>query len=198
MIESSVMTCMGWNARRVSSGVRRLRWVLLGIGWFSVTAWAAQPSSLRYDALPVKVAQSMLLLANTGAGDIVYDFGCRDGDIVVTAAHRFGAHGVCVSADSRRIAEIQEKARGRSLGERIRFVNEDVRRAPIGDATVVMLRLSPALTRDLRARLLGELKPGTLVVSYQHDMGDWLPDLTAYVRSGGEDRPIYLWTVPAR
>ena len=46
----------------------------------------------------------------------------------------------------------------------------------------------------LRAKLLADLKPGTRVVSYYWDMGDWTPEKTVPV---GE-HSIYLWTIPSR
>jgi SAM-dependent methyltransferase len=179
-----------------------LRWAVIAAGWLPVIAWTSQPDpgapGLRYDALPMKVAQYMLSLAGVGAGDVVYDLGCGDGDIVIIAARRLGARAVCVADDRRRSAEIEEKARRAGVADRIRFLNEDFRATSIGDATVVMLRLSPAVNLELRPKLLRELKPGTLIVSHQHGMGDWRPELTAYVRSGGQDRPVYAWTVPRR
>ncbi len=179
-----------------------LRAAIVAAGWLSLSAWASQPDpqapGLHYDAIPAKVAQSMLLLANAGAGDLVYDLGCGDGDIVITAARRFGARAVCVDIDGQRIAESREKARRAGVADRIKFRNEDFRTTSIGDATVVMLRLSPAQTLELRPKLLRELKPGALVVSHEHDMGDWKPTLTGYVRSGGQDRPVHRWAVPAR
>jgi hypothetical protein len=47
----------------------------------------------------------------------------------------------------------------------------------------------------LRPRLLAQLRPGTRVVSYMHDMGDWKPEREVEVVGG---RKIYLWIVPQR
>jgi ribosomal protein L11 methylase PrmA len=142
--------------------------------------------------------QAMLRLADAKAGDLVYDLGCGDGRIVITAAREFAAGGVCVDIDPRRIAESQENARRAGVTDRIRFLNEDLMATGIGDATVVMLFLSPELNLAVRPKLLRELKPGTRIVSHWHDMGDWKPQQTMRVRSAGRERPIYLWTVPAR
>jgi SAM-dependent methyltransferase len=170
--------------------------------WLPAIAWASQPDahapSLRYDALPMKVAQSMLSLTDVGHGDVVYDLGCGDGDIVIIATRRLGARAVCIGPDTRRIAAIQERARRAGVANRIEFRNEDYRTPSIGNATVVVLRLSAAQNLELRAKLVNELKPGTLVISHEHGMGDWKPVLTAYVRSGGEDRPVHLWIIPTR
>ena len=164
-------------------------------------AFASQPDAatgLRYDALPMKLAQSMLWIADAGPGDVVYDLGCASGDIVILAARRLRARAVCVGTDRRRIDEIREQARGVGVADRIEFRMEDIRKATIGDATVVMLLLSPAQNLELRPKLLRDLAPGTRIVSHEHGLGDWKPALTAYVRSGGKDRPVHLWAVPTR
>jgi hypothetical protein len=58
---------------------------------------------------------------------------------------------------------------------------------------VITLYLLPRLNLRLRPTLLA-LRPGTRIVSHGFDMGDWAPERTLEVR----DRPIHLWTVPAR
>jgi hypothetical protein len=59
---------------------------------------------------------------------------------------------------------------------------------------VVTLYLLPRLNRQLRPRLLNELRPGTRIVSHGFDMGDWKPDRVVEVGSS----TIYLWIVPPR
>ena len=144
------------------------------------------------------VVGAMLRLARVNAGDVVCDLGCGDGRIVITAARQFGARGVCVDIDPRRIAESRENARRAGVTERIQFLNVDLLATRIDDATVVMLFLSRELNLAVRPKLLRELKPGTRIVSHWHDMGDWKPQETVRVQSSGRERPIYLWTVPER
>ena len=153
---------------------------------------------VRYDPTPMDVVQVMLRLANVNTGDVVYDLGCGDGRIVISAAREWGARGVCVDIDPQRIADSRENAREAGVTDRIRFRNEDLFTTDIGDATVVMLFLYPDLNLKVRPKLLRELKPGTRIVSHWHSMGDWPPQETVFVRSSNRERPIYLWTVPAR
>jgi ribosomal protein L11 methylase PrmA len=140
----------------------------------------------------------MLRLANVKAGEVVYDLGCGDGRIVIAAVRDFGARGVCVDIDPQRIAESRENARAAGVADHIRFLNQDLFATDVSEASVVMLFLSPALNLKLRAKLLRELKPGARIVSHWHDMGDWKPQKTVRVASGGRERSIYLWTIPAR
>jgi ribosomal protein L11 methylase PrmA len=151
---------------------------------------------VRYDPSPVDVVQAMLKLADVKASDVVYDLGCGDGRIVIAAVVQFGARGVCVDIDPVRIAESRENARKAGVEQRIRFVNEDLFTTGIGDASVVMLFLWPEVNLKLRPRLLGELAPGSRIVSHFHDMGDWKPEQSVRLRSEGYNRNVYLWTVP--
>ena len=157
---------------------------------------ALRAPDVRYEPTPMDVVQVMLRLANVNAGDVVYDLGCGDGRIVIAAARQFSARGACVDIDPTRIAESRENARLAGVTDRIRFLNQDLLATDIRDATVVMLFLSPELNLAVRPKLLRELKPGGRVVSHWHDMGDWKPQETVRVKSGGYERPVYLWTVP--
>ena len=150
---------------------------------------------VHYEPTAPDVVEVMLRLANVKAGEVVYDLGCGDGRIVITAVREFGARGVCVDIDPQRIAESQENARAAGVTDRIRFVNQDLLVTDVSEATVVMLFLSPALNLKARPKLLRELKPGARIVSHWHDMGDWKPQKTVRIQSSGRERSVYLWTV---
>jgi SAM-dependent methyltransferase len=151
-----------------------------------------------YEPTAMEVVQAMLRLANVKAGDVVYDLGCGDGRIVIAAVRQFGARGVCVDIDPRRIAESRENARQAGVMDQIRFLNEDLFVTDLGDATVVTLFLSPEINLKVRPKLWRELKRGTRIVSHWHHMGDWTPQETVRIGSGGRERPIYLWTISDR
>ena len=138
----------------------------------------------------------MLELANVIGGDVVYDLGCGDGRIVIEAAKRYGARGVCVEIDPQRIEEARANAREAGVEHRIRFLEQDLLETSLKDATVVTLFLSVDMNLRLRPKLLKELRPGARVVSHWHRMGDWNPEKTVDIRSYFRYHPIYLWTVP--
>jgi SAM-dependent methyltransferase len=147
-----------------------------------------------FDPSPHHVVEQMLKLADVRKGDVVYDLGCGDGRIVIAAAQEFGARGVGIDIDPQRIRESQENARAAGVSNRVSFRNEDLFEAGISDATVVTLFLWPEVNLKLRPKLLKDLKPGTRVVSYYWDMGDWVPEKQIEI----DGHSIYLWTIPAR
>jgi ribosomal protein L11 methylase PrmA len=137
---------------------------------------------------------AMLALAHVTKGDVVYDLGCGDGRVVVTAAKEKGARGVGIDIDQERINEATENAEKAGVTDRVEFRRQDLFKADIHEATVVALYLLPAINLKLRPKLWRDLKPGTRIVSHSFDMGDWKPEKQIEVR--GE--MIYFWTIPPR
>ena len=137
----------------------------------------------------------MLKLAGTGPDDVVYDLGCGDGRIVISAAKDFGARGVGVEIDPTPLRMAVYHARRAGVEDRVRFVRGDLFEADIGEATVVTLFLFETLNRRLLPKLLRELAPGTRIVAHRYGFGDaWQPERT--VQAGAST--LYLWTVPKR
>jgi len=135
----------------------------------------------------------MLELAAVGPSDVVYDLGCGDGRIVVEAARRYGARGVCVDIDPQRIAEARANAAAAGVAERIAFREEDLLRTELAGASVVTLFLSPDMNLKLRPRLERELASGTRIVSHWHRMGDWRASRTLNIEENGRSREVLLW-----
>jgi trans-aconitate methyltransferase len=148
---------------------------------------------VEYVPSPQHVVAEMLRLASVGPKDVVYDLGCGDGRIVVTAARAHGARGVCIDIDPQRIREARQNASAAGVADRIVFKNQDLFEANLTGATVVTLFLWPEVNLRLRPKLLRELEPGTRIVSYQHDMGEWRAERTKTVIVEEEEETVYLW-----
>ena len=158
----------------------------------------AQPArvpDVPYEPTPHHVVAEMLRLARVGPSDVLYDLGCGDGRIVIAAA-KLGARGACVDIDPLRIEESRANASNAGVAERIVFLTRDLFDTDIREATVVTLFLWPDVNLKLRPKLWRELKPGTHVVSYVHDMGDWTAQETRSVEGVRGMRNLYLWIIP--
>ena len=173
--------------------MRYLSFVVLLAG---ACAAGLRSPEVRYEPTPMDVVATMLSLAEPRPDDLVADLGCGDGRIVIEAVRRFGARGLCVDIDPRRIAEATRNARDAGVADRIRFVQDDLLRVDLREVTVVMLFLSPSLNRELRPKLRRELATGARVVSHWHDMGDWPANRIVRITSDRRERPVYLWTMP--
>lgn len=144
---------------------------------------------------PPEVVKKMLQMAGVGKDDIVYDLGCGDGRIVIAAVRDFGAKkGVGVDLDPQRIRESNENARKNNVTDRVQFIEGDLFKADIREATVVTLYLLPSVNLRLRPKLFRELKPGSRVVSHDFDMGEWEADK---VETVDNYHTVYYWVIPA-
>lgn len=151
-----------------------------------------------YVVTPYPVVDEMLRLAQVRPGDVLYDLGCGDGRIVIAAAERFGARGVGVDIDPRRIAEAQAAARSAGVAERVRFAVQDLFQTDFSQASVVALYLFPEMNARLKPKFLSELRPGARIVSHQFGIAGWAPDDGANVRVGEDLHQVFLWVVPPR
>jgi len=163
----------------------------------AVFAGQAQETPLRepdvhYVPTPQAVVDAMLKMAAVTSTDVVYDLGCGDGRIPITAAGRYGARGVGIDIDPRRITEANENAKLAGVTDKVTFLTQDLFTSDFRDATVVTLYLSPSLNERLIPKLKAELKPGTRIVSHAFDMGATWPAETRQEVSG---KTIYFWVI---
>jgi len=98
---------------------------------------------------------------------------------------------VGVEIDAELVAMARANAARAGVAHRVRFLQQDMFKTDLREATVVALYLSPNFNLRLRPALLA-LKPGTRVVSHTSGMGDWRPDRSTAVR-----KDVLLWIVPA-
>jgi SAM-dependent methyltransferase len=139
----------------------------------------------------------MLQLLAVQPTDIVYDLGCGDGRIVITAAKRYKARGVGIDIDPQRLKESRANARRAGVVNQVKFLQQDLFETDIREASVVALYLLPGLNVKLRPKLLSDLRPGTRVASHDFDMGDWHPDQVIYVPGSAYEHTVFYWVIPA-
>ena len=84
------------------------------------------------------------------------------------------------------------------IADRVTFLQQDLFRADLHPASVVTLYLTREVNLRLAPKLRAELRPGTRVVSFDFDMGDWEPRSMVRVDVNGRTTPVYLWVVPER
>jgi SAM-dependent methyltransferase len=183
--------------------------VMIGVWMSWMPAHSQEPlPEVPYVPTPEEVVMEMLKMAGVTRNDIVYDLGCGDGRIVITAAKVFGARGVGVDIDPNLIRQSNENARKAGVADRVKFIEQDLFETDIQEATVVALYLLPELNLQLRPKLLRDLKPGSRIVAHEFDMGDWKPDNMAKVPKVKlyyhprvpyeKDTYFYYWVVPAK
>jgi SAM-dependent methyltransferase len=174
-----------------------------------------------YVPTPQKVVDKMLEVAKVTKNDVVYDLGCGDGRIVVSAAKKLGARGLGFDLDPQRVKEANENVKGANVGSLVSIKQENVFNVDLTPATVVTLYLLPEINVKLIPQL-DKMRPGSRIVSHDFDMvgavpdGHWTVSAPEFVNAEGysawkganvpEDKKnykerkheIYLWTIPLK
>jgi tRNA A58 N-methylase Trm61 len=150
-----------------------------------------KPPDVKFVPTPQSVVVAMLDLAKVTPADVVYDLGSGDGRIPITAAKEYGARGVGIEIDWIRIRDANDNLKKAGVGDRVRFVNQDLFEADISEATVVTMFLMGWMNQELMPKLK-QLRPGARIVSHQFDMGyAWPPEQSQDV----DGLMIHLWTI---
>jgi len=169
--------------------IRVLAAVTLG-----VSALVAQ-NLAPYVPTPEDVVDRMLELARTTPRDVVYDLGCGDGRIPIAAAKQYGARGVGIDIDPKRIEESRANAKAAGVEHLVEFRVQDALEADVSGATVVTLFMLASGNAKLRPVLTRQLKPGARIVSHAFSMGtSWPPDkIDQFISARGDEVTLYLW-----
>jgi predicted RNA methylase len=146
---------------------------------------------------PQEVVDKMLEMAEIKPNDVVYDLGCGNGIIVVTAAKKYGVKAVGFDINPERIKEALEKVRANHVEDLVTIKQADIFTLDLSEASVVTLYLLPTLNVKLMPQL-EKLKPGSRIVSHDFDMRGAKPVETVTVSSenGRAEHTVYKWVVP--
>ncbi len=157
---------------------------------------------IRWVPTQPEVVDAMMKLAGVGKDDVVYDLGCGDGSLVITAVKKFNAkRGVGIDIEAKKVQLSKANAKAAGVEDKVEFRQGDVLKdvKDLSEATVVTLYMSDELNERLMPILQKQLKPGARIVSHRFLMGDWKPEKTVTVdlpdENLPEDKLIHLWTI---
>lgn len=196
-------------------------WLLAGIlavggGWlgvFGFQQWVETvnsrpphriPRNAPYIPTPQDVVDRMLELANVDENDVVFDLGCGDGRIVITAAKRYGCRAVGFEYDAK-IAELaRENVRQQGVADLVTIEQRDIftiEPAELNRASVITLYLLPWMNQKLKPNL-ARLDPGKVIVAHDWDLPGCKPDHSERMNSVDDDAAyehgIFMWTTPLK
>lgn len=158
---------------------------------------------IEYVPTPQNVVDKMLEVAKVGKGDVLYDLGCGDGRIVVTAAKRFGIKAFGFDLDPQRIKESKANAKKAGVEDLVTFEQKDIFKVDLSPATVVTLYLLPELNVQLIPQL-EKLKPGARIVAHDFDMEGvawekwWTVMAKDHQTPKDREHYVYLWKTPLK
>jgi len=181
---------------------RNLSHVLVLVGVVAVLGVSraiAQSADVVYVSTPHDVVAKMLEMAGVTKEDVVYDLGCGDGRIVVTAAKRHGCKAVGYDIEKERVEEALRNVKKARVEKLVSIQQKDIFSLDLRPASVITLYLLPDLNVKLIPQL-DRLKPGSRIVSHEFDMKGVKPDKVVTFRSNEDnvDHTIFLWTTPLK
>jgi ribosomal protein L11 methylase PrmA len=152
-----------------------------------------------YVATPDDIVAKMLEMVQLKKDDVVYDLGCGDGRIVVTAAKKYGCRGVGYELDPKRVRESKENAKKNGVEHLVRIERKDIFKVDLSPASVITLYLLPEMNERLIPQLK-KLKPGSRIVAHDYAIEGYTPEETVTKISKQDAVPhyIYLWTTPLK
>ena len=153
-----------------------------------------------YVPTPQTVVNKMLDMANIKKGDILYDLGCGDGRIMVTAAKKYGIKAVGFDINPERVKEARENVRTNKVAHLVTIKQADIFKVDLREASVITLYLLPELNVKLMPQL-AQLKPGSRILSHDFDMEGAKPLERVEVNGeldtlNDDNHVIYKWVVP--
>jgi SAM-dependent methyltransferase len=176
--------------------------------WLLLAALAAPAAAQKFgnpDVLapdfpsPEDVVEKMLSAAHLKPGEMVYDLGCGEGRIVITAARKFKANavGVELSPSLFKLASARVKALG--LQDHVTIVHANLLKVDLKPADVVTIYLSTASNELLRPNLERDLKPGSRVASHDFEIRGWKPSAVEQIKvEGARPHAIYIYEIVAK
>ncbi len=152
-------------------------------------------ADVEYEPTPQKVVEALLRLGKVTKTDVLWDLGCGDGRIPITAARQYGCKACGFDIDPECIKDSLANVRKMSVENLVTIQERDIFTLDLSQGpTIVTLYLLP----HLNARLLPQLRqlpPGARVVSVAHRMEDIKPDEQIVIDTEIGEFDVYLWKV---
>jgi SAM-dependent methyltransferase len=144
---------------------------------------------------PQPIVDRMLELANLRAGELVYDLGCGDGRILITAAQKYKARGVGIEISPKLVEMTTALVKRLGLDGQIQIRLGNILETKFSDADVVTLYLETNSNELLRPAMEKQLRPGTRVVSHDFEVRGWRPVMVDKIEAFHRKHTIYLYEI---
>lgn len=148
-----------------------------------------------YVPSPQNIVERMLEAAKLKPGETVYDLGCGDGRILITAAQRFHAKAVGVELSPKLVGMARSQVEQKGLTHSVKIIQGNLLDVDLSGADVVTLYLLTESNDKLRPRLEKYLKPGARVVSHDFEIRGWKPATVEEVYVYRRPHKIYVYEI---
>lgn len=149
-----------------------------------------------YVPMPAGIVDRFLEVAAIKPGEMVYDLGCGDGRVLISAAQKFKAKAVGIELSAKLVKSATDMVQRLGLQNRIRIIHGDILDVDLSPADVVTLYLLTESNERLRPRFEKDLRPGARVVSYEFEVRGWKPNRVERVEAYHRSHAIYIYDIP--
>jgi len=157
---------------------------------------AAQQKLAPFVTSPQPIIDRMLEIANLRPGETLYDLGCGDGRILVSAVKNFRAKAVGVEVSEQLAQRANANLHTQGIEGQAKVIQADMMSVDVGGAQVVSLYLPTEANDLLRPKLEKELKPGARVVSLDFKVRGWKPARVEKIEAHHRPYTVYLYEMP--
>ncbi len=144
---------------------------------------------------PITVVERMLEAAQVKQGETVYDLGCGDGRVLITAVEKFRAKAVGVELNQKLADAARGAIQQRGYENRASVIQGNLLEVDLSNADVVTLYLLTESNSQLRPRLEKFLRPGARVVSHDFEIRGWKPVRIEEVQAYRRMHKIFVYEV---
>jgi SAM-dependent methyltransferase len=152
--------------------------------------WSTYRTQVPYFPSGRRVPDAVAALLPPGDRVRVIDIGSGLGGLVLDLARRrtgIEASGIELAP----LPWLISRLRALLAGSRARFIRGNYDALHFGQYDVVFAYLSPAAMSALWRKAASEMRPGTMLLSYEFCIEDQLPNRTVYPTEGGP--PLHIW-----
>lgn len=140
------------------------------------------------DPTPAKVVRAVLDTIKPRKDQWLYDLGCGDGRIVAMSSKEYGNMAVGIEINPTSVMKAEELVDIMGVRERVLIIEGDVLNFSYEKADIITMYLFPKLME----KVIKKIKPGTIVVSFNHDIPGVKAD-KKIVNVDGIDYEFFVW-----
>jgi SAM-dependent methyltransferase len=159
---------------------------------------AAADDDAPFVPTPQPVVVKMLEMAGVKQTDVVFDLGCGDGRVLVTAAKTYGCKAYGCDIDPQLVKKSQENAKKNGVEKLITVEEKDMFKLDLSGATVLTLYVLPSMMEKLKPQV-AQMKAGSRIVAHDFPFEGIVPDQKVEFRVPDQrEHTLYLYTVPLK
>jgi precorrin-6B methylase 2 len=151
-----------------------------------------------YVPSPQQIVDKMLEAAQLKPNEVLYDLGCGDGRILITAVQRYHAKAVGVEISDSLVKSVNETLKRLNLQDQVRIIHGNLLHVNLEPADVVTIYLETGSNDILRPNLERDLRAGARVVSHDFMVPGWKASRVETMDAFKRPHTIYVYDMPQK